>query len=59
MVAIFVLITFLFFIGIDLLVNRKKTIRVAKPEIFFHDFLPTPTMADGGKLIENKEKKDE
>jgi hypothetical protein len=55
MVAIFVLFTILLFVGIDLFINRGKQVvkHTAKPEIYFHNFLPTPTMCDGGKLMDD------
>lgn len=53
MVAIFVLLTVLFFVSIEV-IRTKMAEQKTKPELFYHEFLPTPTMADGGELIDKK-----
>jgi hypothetical protein len=64
MTPIFVVLTILFFLGADVIVQKYRTYKqnqlASKPNIFYHDrsFIPTPTMADGGEPI-NKTKEKE
>jgi hypothetical protein len=57
MVAVFVLLTVLVCVGVEYLRGRaakKHPSMRTKPEVFYHNprFMPTPTMADGGKLVD-------
>lgn len=55
MVAIFVIFFILACVGIELIRDKVNGEQLTeKPELYYHEFLPTPTMADGGELIDKK-----
>ena len=56
MAALILMFFILLALGVDYLHERYKHPRTVKQQIFHHDhsFIPTPTMADGGKPVEEK-----
>lgn len=56
MAALLLVFFILLALGVDYVHERMKHPRTVKQQIFHHNpsFIPTPTMADGGKPVEEK-----